>query len=122
MLREKSGKQVRIYDVSQTHASVLISEVWRCGKIVLFCPTYNNGIYTPMENFLSDCAALTVQNRTFALAQNGTWAPASGKLMREKLEALKNITIVEPVLTIKSALSETDEPELKAFVDAIAEA
>ena len=122
MIREKSGKRVSVYDVSQTHTSVLISEVWRCGKIVLFCPTYNNGIYIPMENFLSDCAALTVQNRTFALAQNGTWAPASGKLMTEKLSALKNVTIVEPMLTIKSALHETDQPELEAFVTAVVEA
>ncbi len=122
MIRENSGKQVRVYDVSQTHTSVLISEVWRCGKIVLFCPTYNNGIYIPMENFLADCAALTVQNRTFALAQNGTWAPASGKLMTEKLQALKNVTIVEPMLTIKSALHEKDMPELEAFVSAVVEA
>ena len=122
IIREKSGKRVSVYDVSQTHTSVLISEVWRCGKIVLFCPTYNNGIYIPMENFLSDCAALTVQNRTFALAQNGTWAPASGKLMTEKLSALKNVTIVEPMLTIKSALHETDQPELEAFVTAVVEA
>ncbi|SDB61489.1 FprA family A-type flavoprotein [Butyrivibrio sp. INlla16] len=122
MIREKSGKKVSVYDVSQTHPSKLISEVWRCGKIVLFCPTYNNGIYIPMENFLSDCQALTVQNRIFALAQNGTWAPASGKLMTEKLQTLKNVTIVEPVLTIKSALHVTDEPELEAFVTAVVEA
>lgn len=122
MIREKSGKRVKVYDVSQTHTSTLISEVWRCGKIVLFCPTYNNGIYIPMENFLSDCVALSVQNRTFALAQNGTWAPASGKLMTEKLSSLKNVKIVEPMLTIKSALHETDEPELEAFVTAVVEA
>jgi flavorubredoxin len=122
LIREKSGKKVCVYDVSQTHASYLTSEVWRCGKIVLFCPTYNNGIYTPMEDFLSDCVALTVQNRTFALAQNGTWAPASGKLMTEKLQCLKNVTIVDPVLTIKSALHETDEQQLLAFVNAVVEA
>ncbi|WP_029323827.1 FprA family A-type flavoprotein [Butyrivibrio sp. AE3004] len=122
LLREKSGKKVAVYDVSQTHASELVSEVWRCKKIVLFCPTYNNGIYIPMENFLSDCASLMVQNRTFALAQNGTWAPASGKLMTEKLQCLKNVKIVEPMLTIKSALHETDEQELDAFVTAVVEA
>ncbi len=121
-LREKSGKQVRIYDVSDTHTSELISEVWRCKKIVLFCPTYNNGIYIPMENFLSDCEALGVSNRIFALAQNGTWAPASGKLMTEKISKLKNVTIVEPMLTIKSALHETDEPEFEAFVNAVVNA
>ena len=122
LLREKSGKAVRIYDVSQTHQSELIAEIWRCKKIVLFCPTYNNGIYIPMENLISDMVALTVQNRVFALAQNGSWAPASGKLMSEKLSTLKNVTIVEPMLTIKSALHETDEAELEAFVNAVVEA
>ncbi len=119
MIREKSGKSVTIYDVSETHTSTLISEVWRCKNIVLFCPTYNNGIYIPMANFLEDMIALSVQKRTFALAQNGSWAPASGKLMTEKLSQLKNVNILDPVLTFKGALHETDDPELNAFVDAV---
>ena len=122
MIREQSGKQVRLYDVSETHTSVLISEVWRCAKIVLFCPTYNNGIYIPMANFIEDLIALSAQKRTFALAQNGSWAPVSGKLMGEKLAQLKDVTIVEPVLTIKSALHDTDDDALQAFVDAVIKA
>ena len=118
-IREKTNAPVKVFDVSGTDVSYLISEVWRSKKLVLMCPTYNNGIYPPMESFLSDMVALGVQNRTFALAQNGTWAPASGKLMREKLEALKNITIVEPVLTIKSALHKNDIESLEKFADAI---
>ena len=119
MLREKSGRDVRIYDVSGTDVSELIGEVWRCRHIVLFCPTYNNGIYPPMANFLHDCAALSVQKRVFALAQNGTWAPASGKLMTELISGWKDCTIVEPMLTIKSALHEADRPALDAFVEAV---
>ncbi len=121
-LREKTGKNVKVYDVSGTDVSYLIGEVWRCSKAVLICPTYNNGIYPPMESFLTDMAALGVQNRTFALGQNGTWAPVTVKLMGEKLAALKNVTVLESSLTIKSALHSSDSEALNAFVDAIANA
>ena len=86
------------------------------------CPTYNNGIYPPMESFLNDMAALGVQNRTFALGQNGTWAPVTVKLMTEKLQALKNVTILEESLTIKSAFHKKDTDSLEAFTDAIVKA
>ena len=122
LLRDKTGKNIKVYDVSGMDVSYLIGEVWRCKKIVLMCPTYNNGIYPPMESFLSDMAALSVTNRTFALAQNGTWAPATVKLMTEKLGLLKNITILEDTFTIKSALHQKDAESLDAFADAIAKA
>ncbi len=118
-LRGKSGTNVKVYDVSKTHASYLISEVFRASKIVLFCPTYNNGIYLPMAAFIHDMAALNVQNRTFALAENGTWAPAAGKLMKEELSKLKNVKILEDVLTIKSALHPSDLSRLEEFVDSV---
>ena len=122
MLCEKSDKKVKVCDVSGTDVSYLIGEVWRCKKIVLMCPTYNNGIYPPMESFLHDMAALGVQNRIFALAQNGTWAPVTVKLMTEKLSLLKNVTIIEESLTIKSAVHKTDTESLEIFADAIARA
>lgn len=121
-LREKTDKNIKVYDVSGTDVSYLISEVWRCSKVVIMCPTYNNGIYPPMESFLNDMIALGVQNRTFALAQNGTWAPVTGKLMTEKLQNLKNVTILENVLTIKSALHSSDEDAVEAFAEAIVKA
>jgi flavorubredoxin len=121
-LRAKTGKEVRVYDASKTHASNLIGEAWRVGKIVIFCPTYNNGIYLPIDALLHDMAALDLKNRTFAIAQNGSWAPASGKQIAEKLAALKNCKVVENMLTIKSALHSKDEEALDAFVDAVAEA
>ena len=121
-IRGKTKVGVKVYDVSGTDVSYLISEVWRCKKLVLMCPTYNNGIYPPMESFLNDMAALGVQNRTFALGQNGTWAPVTVKLMTEKLQALKNVTILEESLTIKSAFHKKDTDSLEAFTDAIAKA
>ncbi len=118
-LRGKSGKDVKVYDVSKTHSSYLVSEIFRASKIVLFCPTYNNGIYLPMAALLHDLSALNVQNRTFAVAENGTWAPAAGKLIKEELAKLKNVKVIENMLTIKSALHPTDQAALEEFVDAV---
>jgi flavorubredoxin len=119
-LRAKTGHKVFVYDASETDTSYLISEVWRCSKIVLFCPTYNNGIYPAMLTFLDDMAALCVQGRTFALAENGTWAPVTVKLMTAKLSCLKNVKIVETTLTIRSALSDKDADKLDTFTSAVA--
>ena len=119
LIREKSEKQVSVYDASKTDVSELISEVWRCRKIVIFCPTYNGGLYPPIEGFINDMIALGVQKKVFALAQNGTWAPATVKPMTDKLMALKNVEIVEATLTIKSALHNGDREQIDNFVDAI---
>lgn len=119
-VREKTGKNVKVYDVSGTDVSYLIGEVWRCSRIVLICPTYNGGIYPPMEAFINDMIALGVQNRVFALGQNGTWAPVTVKLMTDKLQTLKNVKILEDNLTIKSALSKADEDAVSAFAGAVA--
>ena len=118
-LRDKGVLDVKVYDVSGTDVSYLIGEVWRAKKIVLMCPTYNGGIYPPMEGFINDMIALSVSNRVFALAQNGTWAPVTGKMMSEKLTNLKNVNILENVLTIRSALGTKDLEALNGFADAI---
>ena len=121
-LSEVSGKKTAVYDVSRTDISNLISEVWRCGKVVIFCPTYNAGIYPPVDRLIEDMKALNVQNRTFAVAENGTWGPVAGKLVRGKLSELKNCTVVEKGLTIRSALSGADAAAFDAFVSAAAQA
>ncbi len=122
MLRKESGRGVSVFDVSGTDVSYLISEVWRCAKVVLFAPTYNGGLYPRMASFIDDLAALNVQNRYFAVAENGTWAPASGKIVRTKLEGLKNCRISENTFTIKSALHEADAERLEAFAKEVAQA
>lgn len=117
-----SGKAVTVHDVSGTHVSTLMGEIWRCGTLVLLCPTYNGGIYPPMENLLADMAALGVHHRTVALAENGTWAPTAARLMREKLAGMKDITVLENTLTIKSALFAADESKVQQFAQEIAAA
>lgn len=122
VLEEKSGRHVVVYDASKTDVSYLIAEVWRCSTVVLFCPTYNGGMYPSISRFIEDMKALAVQNRTFALAENGTWAPVTAKLMRKELETLKNCSILDTTLTIRSALSAADEAALDDFAAAVANA
>lgn len=122
VLEEKSGRHVVVYDASKTDVSYLIAEVWRCSTVVLFCPTYNGGMYPSISRFIEDMKALAVQNRTFALAENGTWAPVTARLMRKELETLKNCSILDTTLTIRSALSAADEAALDDFAAAVANA
>lgn len=112
-------KDVKVYDVSSVHVSELISQVFRCSHIVLACPTYNNSIYPAMHNFLHDMKALLVQNRTVGIIENGTWNPASGKLMRLRLDEMKNMNVLEPVVTLKSALKADSKAQLDALKNAI---
>lgn len=118
-LAEAGVKNIRVYDASSTHVSVLISEIFRSSHLVLASPTYNAGIYPAMLNLLHDMAALNVQNRTVGLIENGTWAPSSGKSMRTLLEGMKNMTILEPVVTVKSALKEDSRESLSQLKDAL---
>lgn len=118
-LAAKGVKKIVVYDVSNTHVSELISEIFRASHVVFAAPTYNGGIYPVMENLLADMKALAVQNKTVALMENGTWAPMTAKQMREKLAELKNVTILDTQITIKSAMAPEQEGQLEALADAI---
>ena len=102
-LADAGIRKIAMYDVSGTNVSTLISEVFRCSHVVLAAPTYNNGIYPPMLGLLHDMKALNVQNRTIAIVENGSWAPTSAKNMRELLDSMKNMTVLEPVVSVRSA-------------------
>ncbi len=118
-LAEKGIRNIRLYDVSNTHVSQLIAETFRYSHIVVAAPTYNNEIYPAMYNYLHDMKALNVQKRTFAIMENGTWGPLSGKLMTEFLQGLKEVTILEPKVTIRSALNETSMDQLETMAQCL---
>lgn len=120
-LAAKGVKKIAVYDVSNTHVSELISEIFRASHLVFAAPTYNAGIYPVMENLLSDMKALAVQKKTVALMENGTWAATTAKQMREKLSELKDMTILDTQITVKSSMAADQADELEAFADAIAE-
>ncbi|WP_026882375.1 FprA family A-type flavoprotein [Clostridium akagii] len=110
-LVEKGMTNVVMYDVSKTHVSYLISETFKYSHVVLASVTYNLKIYPPMLNYIMDMKALNVQKRTFTLIENGSWAPQSGKLMRELLDDMKEITILDNEVSVNSAMK-VDDMEL----------
>lgn len=120
-LAERGLKKIAVYDVSNTHVSELISEIFRASHLVFAAPTYNGGIYPVMENLLNDMKALAVQKKTVALMENGTWAAMTAKQMREKLAELKDVTVLDTQITIKSAMLADQKKELDELADAIME-
>lgn len=119
-LAERGIRNIALYDVSVTHVSQLVSEAFRCSHLVLASATYNNGIFTPMENLLLDLKAHNLQNRTVALVENGTWAPLSGKLMREMVESMKNMTLLEDSVTLRSSVKAQQRAGLESLADNLA--
>ena len=120
MLADKGVKNIAMYDVSETDVSELVAESFRCSHLVLAAPTYNSGIQPKMEAYLSDIKALNLQNRTVAVIDNGTWAATAGKQMIGVLEGMKNMTILENTISIKSALAENQLGALEALADELA--
>ena len=115
-IAEQGMKNIKMYDASVTDCSYLIAEAFRYNRIVVAAPTYNAGLFAPIEHFLNDMKALNVQNKKIALLENGTWAPMAGKHMRAIVESMKNMEIVEPVISIKSALQPVQMEEVRTFV------
>ena len=115
------GIRVDMYDVGVTHYSYVLSECFRYSHIVFAAPTFNNGLFDPMEHLLRDLMHHNLQSRTVALIQNGSWAPASGKLMTQLLEEMKHMELLAPPVTLKSALAPGQEAELEALARALAD-
>ena len=114
-----AGIKTKMFDVSVTPASEIISAAFRYSHLVFASPTYNNGIFVAMEALLHDLTAHNIQNRTLAFIENGTWAATSGKLMKQLFDSSKNMTILEPMLSLKSSLKENQLDDLTQMAKAI---
>ena len=121
-LCDRGVTNVHLYDVSNTDVSYLISDAFKLSHMVLASVTYNLGIYPKMLNFLHDMKALNVQNRKVAVIENGSWAPTSGQLIADFLdEEMKMMNMIDPAVTINSAIKNDKESDLDELADAIAE-
>lgn len=119
MLRNKGVDNVVITDLSRCDIAEAVENAFRYDRMVLAAASYDAGVFPIMQDFLHHLQAKAFQNRTVGLIENGSWAPTAAKTMRNILETMKNITIVEPVVTIKSVLKETDIPALDQLADAL---
>ncbi len=119
-LCEKGMSNVWVYDVSNTHVSQLISESFRLSHIVLASVTYNLEIYPVMYDYLCHMKGLNLQNRTFAIIENGSWACRSGDLIQKFVDnEMKNMTVLNERLSLASSLSDSKAAELDALADAL---
>ncbi len=117
-LRDR-GINTVMYDVSVTPASEIIAAAFRWSHLLFASTTYNAGIFVSMEELLHDLAAHNIQNRTVAFVENGSWAPTSGKLMKDIIGSCSNMTILDETLTLKSSLKPEQEAQIDALVEAI---
>ena len=119
-LAEAGVKNIVTYSVSNTHVSHLIAEAFRCSHIVLAAPTYNSGLFTPMENFLMDLKAHGLQKRTFAFIENGTWAPTAACQMMSIVGEMKDSRIIDETLTLRSSMKESQIEQLELLANDLA--
>ena len=117
MLEQKGAKRVAIADLARDDMAEAVEDAFRHDKLVLASATYDGGLFPCMEDFLSHLKAKNFQKRTVGLMENGTWAPMAAKKMREYLEGMKEITICEPTVTIKSAMKEETLKVMEELVE-----
>lgn len=118
-LEEKGAKKVTTFDLSRDDMAEAVEDAFRYDKMVLAAATYDAGMFPCMESFLSRLKSKNYQKRTVGLMENGSWAPMAGKLMKETLSAMKEINILEPVVTIKTTLNAQSEEQLEQLADAL---
>ncbi len=114
------GVPVKVYDVSVTDVSELLSEAFRYSHLVFASTTYNNGIFVNMDNFLRDLAAHGLRGRKYALIENGSWSPQAGTLMRGILGSMKDMTELGEGVTILSAADGAAREKLLSLAEEIA--
>ena len=120
MLRKNGAEKVVIADLSREDMAEAVEDAFRYPKLVVAAASYDAGVFPCMEDFLHHLKAKNYQKRTVGIIENGSWAPSAAKQMRAILEEMKNITICEPVVTIKSTLNETSRKELEALAEVLA--
>ncbi|MCI8280838.1 MAG: FprA family A-type flavoprotein [Lachnospiraceae bacterium] len=119
LLREAGAEKVAVTDLARDDMAEAIEDAFRYDRMVLACPTYDGGLFPCMEDFLHHLKAKGYQKRTVGLMENGSWAPASGRLMKGILESMKDITLAEPVVSIKSSMKEQNAQQMEALVKAL---
>ena len=114
------GIKTKVYDTSVTPASYILSDAFKYSHMVLASTTYNAGIFVTMENLVHDIANHNLQNRKVAILENGSWAAASGGLMKNALSGLKGTQFIGETVSLKSDITDSQLAELDALADAIA--
>lgn len=119
ILKEKGCPKVATCDLTRDDQAEAVEDAFRYGRIILAASSYDAGVFPPMHSFLHHLQDKAWQKRKVGLIENGSWAPSAGRVMKGMLETMKEIEIVEPVVTIRSRMKAADLPALQALADAI---
>ena len=112
-----AGEKVIVFDLSRDDVSYAVEAAFRLDRMVLAAPTYDGGLFPCMEDFLNHLKAKNFQNRRIALVENGSWGPMAAKKMREILDTMKNLTICDTTVTIRSAMKEADKETIAKMLE-----
>lgn len=119
IIREKSCVKVSTADIAREDLHEAVEDAFRYDRLVLCAPSYDGGVMPIMEEYIMHLRNKTFRNRKVAFIENGTWAPSAGKKMREAMEEMKDITVVEPIVTVESAVKAKTIEDLKVLADAL---
>ena len=119
ILREKGAPKVSIADLCRDDMAEAVEDAFRMSKLVVAAASYDADVFPPMHDFLHHLKLKAYQKRRVGIIENGSWAPCAGRVMKGMLETMKEIEIVEPMVTIRSAMKQGDIPALEALADAM---
>ena len=122
MLREKGVEKVVVSDLAREDMAEVIEDAFRYDRMVLCAASYDGGVFPCMQGFLHHLQSKAYQKRTIGMVENGSWAPCAAKAMREIVDTFKDVTVVEPLVTIRSTMKDSDRKTMEALATAIAEA
>ena len=119
ILRAKGAPKVSIADLCRDDMAEAVEDAFRMSKLVVAAASYDADVFPPMHDFLHHLKLKAYQKRRVGIIENGSWAPCAGRIMKGMLETMKDIEIVEPMVTIRSAMKQGDIPALEALADAM---
>ena len=119
MLRERGAGKVAVADLSRDDMAEAIEDAFRMDRLIVAAASYDGGVFPVMHDFLHHLQIKSYQNRKVGIIENGSWAPCAGRVMRSMLEQMKQVEIVEPMVTIRSRMKTSDMPALEALADAM---
>lgn len=119
ILREKGAPKVSVADLSRDDMAEAVEDAFRMGKLIVAAASYDADVFPPMHDFLHHLKLKAYQKRRVGIIENGSWAPCAAKVMTSMLEQMKEIEIVQPVVTIRSRMKQTDLPTMEALADAM---
>jgi flavorubredoxin len=122
LLTANGVEKVVVSDLAREDMAEVIEDAFRYDRMILCAASYDAGVFPCMQEFLNHLQSKAYQKRTVGILENGSWAPTAARVMKQQLESMKDITLVEPVVTIKSAMKESDLPAMEELAKAIADA